>query len=372
MAVKDKIVRWFMQNVIVPRNEIIDNPGFLVTRFTQDGTEVYLREVGVPESVFVVLEQAIAEKYGKPGVQMLYSAGKKFSHHYAHKSVFPSVKTNSKKDVEKFLYNFVRYAEATSYGRINYSVDMEKKSAAITLKNYMICPHNGLGYLFTSGSLAGIWSYLLSDSRLEAVQVKCQGRKFANCEVICGTVAQLDKMSLDFCKQPRMKEWPPDNYSQINMIKPAKYAKTSFQSLINGRYLSYKSGVVERKKQRYFIIESSFIYILENELKKLKGANDLLFDLAFESGRVLAKREKDAQRFVSDIVSAFGWGDCLVTGDSVISEHFPWSHLFKSSRFFLYRGLLSGILTEITGKTVKLRKIARSDIGGSVVLKISK
>jgi len=35
MPVKDKIVTWWIQNVIIPRREIIDQPGFVVTTFTE-------------------------------------------------------------------------------------------------------------------------------------------------------------------------------------------------------------------------------------------------------------------------------------------------------------------------------------------------
>jgi len=373
MTVKDKVTKWFIQKVIVPRNELIDNPGFIATQFTEKKQSVFLREMIVPESVFISLEKMISEKYGKKGRQVLYSAGKKFTYHYAYKSLFPSIKTASKKDVEKFLYNFVRYAEATSYGRMEYTIDIEKKKAHLSLKDYMVCPHNGLGYIFSWGSMAGLWAYLMSSPSLEGVQIKCQGQGYENCEVFCAPPKELEKMNLIFYKEPCVKEWPHDQYNTINRIRKTEFAKTSFKQLIDSSYFSYKNGVVERKKQRYFITEASFLYILEKELKKLNGANKILFNLSFEAGKKLAEDEKDPQGLITDIISSFGFGDVLMLKSkkySVTSRFYPWSHLSSSSPYSFYSGFLSGILSQSTGKKVILKR-ANKSITDSMTLTVS-
>jgi len=47
-AVKDRVVTWWIQNIIIPRQEIIDQPGFVVTTFTEKKFKAYLREFFIP------------------------------------------------------------------------------------------------------------------------------------------------------------------------------------------------------------------------------------------------------------------------------------------------------------------------------------
>jgi len=35
MPVKDRVVTWWIKNIITPQREIIDKPGFIVTTFTE-------------------------------------------------------------------------------------------------------------------------------------------------------------------------------------------------------------------------------------------------------------------------------------------------------------------------------------------------
>ena len=76
VEVKDKVVEWFIRNILLPRNELIDNPGFIINKVTKEGGEVYLRDVFMPEQLFVKIEDRVTEQYGDEGAEALYSVGK--------------------------------------------------------------------------------------------------------------------------------------------------------------------------------------------------------------------------------------------------------------------------------------------------------
>ena len=92
MPVKDKVVTWWIQNVIIPRQEIIDKPGFIVTTFTEKKFITYLRDFFLPEKLIEIIESKIVQTYGDLGRQVLYSIGKKFGYIYCSLSNFPNVK----------------------------------------------------------------------------------------------------------------------------------------------------------------------------------------------------------------------------------------------------------------------------------------
>ena len=63
MPVKDKVVTWWIQNVILPKREIIDKPGFIITTFTEQKQTTYLRDIFLSEQLFELIEKRIVEQY---------------------------------------------------------------------------------------------------------------------------------------------------------------------------------------------------------------------------------------------------------------------------------------------------------------------
>jgi hypothetical protein len=80
MPVKDRIVTWFIQHVLLPKIEIIDNPGFVINTLSDTTKTTYLREFFLPERLFEIIESRIVDKYGELGKKILYSTGKKFGY----------------------------------------------------------------------------------------------------------------------------------------------------------------------------------------------------------------------------------------------------------------------------------------------------
>ena len=183
MPIKDAVFTWFIQNILSPNIENINNPGFVVTSFSEKGKETYLRDIFVEDKLFEAIENKVAEKYGEKGKQTLYSAGKKFGYIYSSLSNFAQLKGDNVKEVNDFIYFLVRYVTTIYAKEATYQVDLLKKSFTIYLDNYVVCHNNGKGYLMTSGGIAGIWAYVINDKKVEGIQIKCQGTGDQKCIV---------------------------------------------------------------------------------------------------------------------------------------------------------------------------------------------
>jgi hypothetical protein len=183
MPVKDRIVTWFIQHVLLPKIEIIDNQGYIVNTFSYKNQTTYLREIFLPELLFELIENKIVQQYGDQGKQALYSAGKKFGYVYSSMSGFPTIKNVPEKELLDFAYFFVRFVECTFAQQANHEIDFESKSFHVFLKNFVICRHNGLGYFMADGGIAGIWAYVVQDMSIEGKQLECQGRGYKECHV---------------------------------------------------------------------------------------------------------------------------------------------------------------------------------------------
>jgi len=363
MPIKDSVVRWYIQNVIRPRHEVIDKPGFIIDQFSDKAGRVYLREIALSERLLENIEKNIVDKYGDKGRQALYSAGKKFGYRHSLISNFSTIKNASEKEIKKLGYSFVRFVECTWAHRITHMTDIPKKEAEIIFDDYIVCRNNGIGHLLTEGTCTGFWSYTMDDPSLEGVQTKCQGRGDKKCTLVCGPPDSLSRRGLKFFREIDLANLEKDDrYDVINKIRDTKYARNSFKKLVDSGFLKYHKGIIEHNNERFFLVETSLLYLLEMEIGRLKSGDALLFDIAFDFGKEIAKKEGETGfgRFITDFFSSLGWGDMIVTKKSgqynVISHYFPWTKFSDQINFSIYRGILSGIIAESTGKRIVLNK----------------
>lgn len=176
MNAKDRLVSWFVKNIEIPSTEILDKPGFVVTQFSEKKQFVFLREIFFPESVFAEIEKAVEARFGREGEEALYHAGKKFGVTYSEMSLFPKMAEGREKELEGFLYLFVRYMESMWSENVSHTFDFKSKLLEIDADNFIVCRKNGLGRVVSEGTGAGFWSYLMDDSEIEGTQTSCQGR----------------------------------------------------------------------------------------------------------------------------------------------------------------------------------------------------
>jgi len=387
MVVKDRIVSWFIRNIVMPRMEIMDKPGFIVCQFSERNYQVFLRELFFSESLFIDLENQIVKKYNNKGRQVLYSIGKKFGYRYSGISFFPTIKTTNESEFKNFIYMFVRYAESMWSKELSHKINVKHKIFNLSMNDFIICKVNGFGYIMTEGSTTGFWSYSVCDPSIEGVQIKCQGRKDNKCNLICAPTKMLQKKKLKFFKETNLEKLEIDpNYKEINKIRESQFSKQSFKDLIDSGFFSYSQGIVQYKNERHFLCEASLMYILEKELKKLKGAEKILFEVSFNYGKNLIKRGQEetkecvmspriTENFVTDYMSALGWGDILVLKKSgkysVVSNYFPWTKWAKDIKFIMFRGIISGLLSEISNKKIILKKFQTDFSKGYISLFVS-
>ncbi|MEM5782449.1 MAG: hypothetical protein QXD43_04625, partial [Candidatus Aenigmatarchaeota archaeon] len=304
MKIKDRILSWFLQNVILPGLEIIDKPGFIAERGLSE-RELVIREIFLPEILICELEMSTDRRE-------LYQIGKKFGFFYSNFIKLPTI--SHKKDLRSIVYFLVRDIESIYARKLSHTVDFVKNIFKLKMKDYIICRKNGLGYIFSEGGIAGIWAYACEDPSIEAIQIKCQGRGDKECEVIAAPYKTLVRMGYKpiRCKKLEKGKLTPE-YKIFNEIRPTSWARNSLKSLIDAGFFDYKHGQVTYRGERFFLCEASFMYILEKELKKIKNGLKILWDCSFDFGKRLAEisGKQEPCKFIMDFFPALGFGDIL-------------------------------------------------------------
>ena len=127
------------------------------------------------------------------------------------------------------------------------------------------------------------------------------------------------------------------------------------------------------------------MYLLENELKKLPGGDKILFDVSFAWGAKVAKEcggggilsissGMPPEKFVSEFMSAFGWGDITIFKKSekyyVLANYFPWTSLADNISFAMFRGIMSGFLSGLLNKKIMFKKVKKDILSGYFTLNI--
>lgn len=376
MEIKDRLVSWFVQNIAMPQMEIINKPGFVVTQFSEKKQAVFLREIFFPEFVFAELEKRIVEKFGEKGAKLLYSAGKNFGYRYSTISLFPRFKRGQEKKFDSFLYMFMRYMESMWSEEITYKYDLKVGTLEINAKNFVVCGKSGFGHIIPQGVGAGFWNYLMGDNTIEGMQKNCIGKGDKKCILFYSPSKYLEDQKLSFISSPledftRLEKIDP-SYNQINMIREPQFSNMSFKDMLDAKFFDYKNGIVMLKDHRHFLCESSIFYFLEENLSKIKGGNEILFQICYEYGKDISEHAAgNAKKFISDYMSSIGWGDVTVLEKEgkyrVISNYFPWVDSFKIE-FTMFRGIVSGILSAVEAREIKLSKFSQNLSSGFMVL----
>ncbi len=361
MPVKDRVVSWYIRNVILPQKEIIDKPGFIITTLSGKHQPIYLRDLFLSENLFEILENVIVERYGNDGRQALYSAGKKFGYVYSSMSNFPTIQTCTKKEFSEFAYFLVRFVEGTYAQNAQHKIDLENKTFDLSLKDYIVCRKNGIGHIMTEGGTAGIWAYAMQDKSVEGKQKECQGRGNNRCIVQFGPLELMQKKTNEIFKETDLPDLKYDNiYKTMNEIRPTEHSSNSLQRLLNAGFFTYKRGILSYKDQRFFACDAHVLYFLEEQISKLKNGEEVLFNTCFEYGKILRETYggKEYKKFIPDFFPSLGFGDIIVfdtEGYKIGSMYFPWTSLSERSKYIIFRGLMSGIVSSAIDKKVEFK-----------------
>mgnify|MGYP006282884515 CR=1 FL=1 len=360
MPIKGKLVSWYIKNILIPGQQKIEKPGFIVKSFD---TGQYNRDILIPEDLIKEVEKEFKET--------LYKTGKFFGYRLGLISRLPRYPETSKKKFKKFAYFFTRYIESLYSSGIEEEIDFDNKLYKLNAKNYVVCRKNGLGYLFSSGGIAGIWSYVNKNEDIEGVQIKCEGRGDDHCEVICAPKEVLKNKNLDFNEAEIDEEYVKlsKDYKAFNKIREARHTENSLKDLMDIGFFEYSDGKISHNEKRYILSEASLVYFLGMECSKHEDGEDKLFKLSFDHGKQLAEGEdcEDIENFVQEYLSACGWGDTFIKkkdGNYIVYGYlFPWTRFWNETSFPIYRGIISGLLSGFKEENIILDKIEK-DIKG--------
>lgn len=360
MSDKKSINSWFMKNIILPNNEIIDKPGYVVYLLGSKKRNCHLREVFLPESVISGIESAFSKKYGKAGEKAVYSAGKLWGARFAITSGVPTRKTASDKDMLEFTEVLMRLLESEYTSGVEYSADLSKNLLEFRAKGLMVCGLSGLGH-FLTGTLDGTWEHMMG-VETEGAHISCRGRGGGECTIRCAPPENLGTDSFFRVKVPAGLGLEPDYFRMNKILKPG-YARNSFRDLLEGKIVEYSGGSFRYGRSRLILNEASSVYFLEKELSRPRGGADLLYETAKEGFRGIVPKGTPPEKFLTDLIPAFGWGDIHfdASGSSVACIGYPWTSYAKETSFPIIRGIAAGILSS-QGSRVDFRE-ARASIG---------
>ncbi len=373
MDIKDKAVKFYIERYVIPKALILDKPGFVDFKISGK-TEVFARQILVPESFFINLERKIISGRGDAGRKIMYSLGKRFGYRFAQLGRFENITDHPGEKVVKWVDIASKFVGGTYATDVSQTTDVTTKTVDYTLRNFVICEKLEYDYFLATGGAAGVVAWILQDPTIEG---KLYNSKFDSngdhvCNVKCAPYDVLSQsFESDFFKETNVDDLKPDlrEYRAFNAEVNIKYKK-SFQSYLDAGLFKYKRGIIKYKEERFFLMEVSAIYLLEMLFSKDK---DLLFNTAFYVGNNLfGEMERNSLETVLELLSALGWGEVLDfstrTKKRIVINHFPWTKWYKEIEFSMVAGLLSGIFSKISKKETVFRKTGLELSNGHLTL----
>ncbi len=347
----DPIKDWFIKKVVLPRSFVINSPGFITGRYIEIvGIGHFSRHIFLPESFIVDFEKKVYEKKGDEGLRELYKIAKSATWRF---SKIMGIPTKSKQPIEKVAPLLFKFLETMYAKEIKTDVNVEKRLLKMKANEMAVYRKNGLGYFLPLGCLSGLWSYVTEDKSIEAEHKDLHNKEHGECVLRAGPKDLLENpiVADEFDTYEEAS-----GYSSMNAPTPIK--SLSLEELINNYYFKYNSGLLEMWGERFFPFELGYIFILENQMKKM-GLDDVIYDCSFDFYKKFANNlEKKTLTFSDSFMCALGWGKISTfSGDKikVQIEHYPWCKMFdKNGSFPIISGSLSGLCSGIKNREIKL------------------
>ncbi len=377
MGLIDKGIDWYIHNILTRKVEDYNSPGMLFVKFNSPSGQVFSRIVLIPESILARFEDIIVEKNGLDGEKLLYLIGKKSGYNIGQVFQAPQYSEKNAKSTMMYLEFIMKFNFSTwARGGDLLEKDGEKKKFVVRYKGHIVCSKNGKGYMLTQGIDTGFLSYLMNDLSLEGTQIRCEGRQDEECEEIVATKEYFDSTNtsfIDLQSVPLEIAKEQNQYKKFNEKRTCKFAKYSLKQLITSKKFILDNRIITYSNLRFVNISDIFLYVLENLLEHGE-MKDWLYQISFEEGQgVIDIHDLNS---VTNLVSALGWGDLIVRQEKsdifFYLDLFPWRVLEKDiSDFSLVSGFISGMVSKVLKKEVKLRKIEKGYHDNRFSLKIS-
>ncbi len=369
--ITDDVMRLYIQHFIMNRSQEINVPGFVFFKLPNK-TAIKVRQVVVPEDFFVNFEKAMAAK-GKKAQAALYSVGKRFGYGFALLGEFSSIKDKSGRQLVEYINVINKFIEGTYATRIECKVNLDTKSATYFMEKPIVIEKLGYGYFLPLAAAAGLMAYLFQDPTIEGIQENF------DTETGKGMLHYAPANSLmasgkEFFEEHNLSELEINaDYTKLNSAKVLNHSNYSLRTLLDSKFFALNNGFLLNGHERYFILEVSALYLIE---KDLKDYSEDIYNAAFTSGiRILNAVKAPSLKTITDYLSAFGWGDILITaqgnGYRAGVSYFPYNGLYKEASFLIFSGFLAGMLTTVFGKTIRFSKIESNVMRGYLELLLS-
>jgi hypothetical protein len=355
MGVKNnKVMKNWVHNFYTPENEIYKS-GFIMTEFTNKYGNAFQRLVILPEIFFIELENKIIEKYGKKGKDVLKKIGRIYGYNFACTIGAPRRTKNSKEEILEFIYFIINYGFSSwtkNVEILSFEVKENFSDFHIHLKydEFIACNKNGKGFLLKEYTPLGFLEYVF-EKRIKIKNSKCQGRgdKFCEVEYVQDNSRELPEMN--YFKNNFQK------YKSFNEIVYNPHSNISISEMLSSKIIKVNDGKFIFKNKTILAMESSFLDLIELEINELSEGKELLFEISHYTGNNFLS-EKETLLSISQILSAFGYGDIFIKKNKNIIEvhinHYPWTPLReKTGDFTIFKGFCSGILSNITKNEVR-------------------
>lgn len=364
MDIKDDVVRLYVKRFVIPKALIFDKPAFVDFKISGK-TNVFARQILVPETFFVDLEKRLVDEYGDAGKSAMYSIGKKFGYSFSQLGRFENIKDHPGDAVKDWVIIASKFVEGTYASEIKQTTDVANETVDYVLKNFVICRNLGYDFFLATGGAAGVIAWLFQNKNIEGYyyQSTFEGKDH-EAKVKCAPFDTLKKISKkDVFKETDLENLKQDiaSYNKFNEEVEISYKK-SFANYLDAKVFSYENGIIMLRAngERFFLMEVSGLYLLELELKKRKMDAEI-FEIAYNIGKNLFGTVGTNTQSVLELLVALGWGEImLITGGKshlqVAINHYPWTNWYKEIDFRVVGGLLSGIFSKLYKREVKFVK----------------
>jgi predicted hydrocarbon binding protein len=369
MDLKDTLVKLYVRKYVIPRALIFDKPGFLDFKISGK-TEIFARQLIVPELFFVNFEKKLIEKFGQSGAKKLYSVGKRFGYSFAQLGRFENINDHPGEAVKDWIIIATKFIEGTYAKNISQNIDVSSKTVEYSLTDFVVCEKLGYDYFLAQGGAAGVIAWIFQDSSIEGY-LKGSSSKNDNyiCEVVCSPkdklIDRFDSKDILIENDLSGLEHDAASYNSFNSEVDLGVT-TSFQTLLDTRTFEYNEGKVIYQNNRFFLLEATALYMLEETFSG--DMRKILADTAYEIGdTVISQLSKGTITDISEILTALGWGKVTILSTNpfkVVLEHFPWTRLSSKSDFVIISNMLSGCLSRIAGKSCRFNKCLKDTSNG--------
>ena len=368
--IKDNIVRFYIQNFIINKSQNIETPGFVFFKLSGK-TPIFARQVIIPESFFINLEQLISKK-DSHGAELLYSAGKKFGYHFALLGGFSNSKDKKLSDLPNYINIINKFIEGTYASKITCDLDLDTKSIKYYVDNFIAINKLGYGNFLPLGAAAGLMSYIFQDFTIEGV-LENYNNENGSATLFYAPASYLEKNKKKFISETNLSNVKVgEEYISFNQVRTLKYSNYSLKTLLDSKLFSFNRGIILNNTQRYFILEVSALSFIEKELYNYSKD---IYDAAFNAGSMIFENIKNSSiKTIIDYLSAFGWGDVLILKKNnayiINVNYFPYTDLYKDVSYSIFSGLVAGMLSTILKSKIKFSKIEKQMTSGYISISL--